>query len=266
VSDLIDQTHTTESLSVSGTNIFMLRGGKGSPVLYLHGDRGGATWFNTLERLSKNHEVFAPDHPGFGQSDYPDWFDNIHDIAYFYLDLLEQLDLHDVHIIGSGLGGWMAAEIAVRSTARIASITLVGSYGIRVKGVLGPDVFLLNRDQTIEHLFHDPELATQALEEPFGEDDMDSYSKDREAAARVGFAPRFLDPHLDKWLHRINVPTLVAWGRHDRILPVVYAEHWASKIPNAKVAIFENSGHLPFVEEADAFNDTVEAFIEGIAK
>ena len=89
--------------------------------------------------------MIAPEHPGFGESDTPDWLDNIHDLAYFYLDVLDALKLDDVHLVGNSLGGWIAAELAVRSTERLASLTLAGSAGLYVPGVAQVDPFLRQR-------------------------------------------------------------------------------------------------------------------------
>ena len=67
--------------------------------------------------LATRHDVIVPEHPGFGASDTPDWLDNIPDLANFYLDVLDQLDLQNVDLVGFSIGGWIAAELAVRNTA-----------------------------------------------------------------------------------------------------------------------------------------------------
>ena len=73
--------------------------------------------------LAEKHRVLAPEHPGFGRSQIPDWMMGIGDLAYFYLDFIEKLDLENVHLVGHSLGGWTAAEIAVRNTSRLKSLT-----------------------------------------------------------------------------------------------------------------------------------------------
>jgi pimeloyl-ACP methyl ester carboxylesterase len=255
-----------KTVKVQGCKTAFFRKGSGRTVMFLHGDRGGSVWLDMLEELSKKYDVIAPHHPGFGESDTPEWFKNVHDLAYFYLEFMREMDLNDVHIVGQGIGGWIAAEIAIRSTERIKSITLVSSYGIRLKGVQLADIFLWNREETTRHLFHDGSIADRILEQSFSEEDFDQFTKDKEGAARIGFAPRFLDPHLEKWLNRVRVPVLIIWGRHDQLLPVDYAEYWASKLPDARVEIFESSGHLPYVEDEGKFLETVEKFIEGASK
>ncbi len=109
--------YSTSVVAVRGCRIRLMRGGAGDPLIYLHG-ASGASWLPFLQTLSKHFDVIAPEHPGFGESDTPDWLDTIHDLAYFYLDLFDALQLTDVHLVGNSLGGWIAAELAVRSTAQ----------------------------------------------------------------------------------------------------------------------------------------------------
>src|SRR5947208_2515290 len=116
-----------------------------------------------LEGLSTRFQVFAPEHPGFGQSDDPPWLDEIADLAYFHLDLLQALGLERVHLIGTSLGGWVAAEMAVRSTARLASLTLVGAVGITAKGEPIPDIFRMPAEDNLRRFYADPERAARRL-------------------------------------------------------------------------------------------------------
>src|SRR4029079_14201870 len=143
-------------LSVRGCSIGLMRGGAGRPLLILHGAGGAGRWLPYMADLAAGHDVIVPEHPGFGSSDTPEWLDNIHDLALFYLDVLDQLDRTDVDLLGFSLGGWIVAELAVRSTARLASLTLVGSAGILVPGVAKVDTFLGSDEQRVRDLFHDP--------------------------------------------------------------------------------------------------------------
>src|SRR5258708_3658236 len=133
--------HSTETITVDGATIRLLRGGSGTPVVFLHGAGGHTGWMGFLEELSQRFAVFAPEHPGFGQSDDPPWLDNVADLAYFYLDLLKALDLEQVHLIGTSLGGWIAAELAVPDTARLASLTLGSAAGITARREPIPHTF-----------------------------------------------------------------------------------------------------------------------------
>lgn len=242
-----------ERVVVAGCATHVLRGGSGPPLLYLHGARGGGAWLPFMERLARRFEVVAPEHPGFGRSDTPGWFDNIHDVAYFYLGLMQALGLRGAHLVGSSLGGWIAAEIAVRSTERLASLTLIGSAGIQVKGVPRADTFLWTEEEATRNLFHDQALAERALASEPDEAEVERQLKNRFAVARLAWAPRFFDPHLSKWLHRIDVPTLVVWGREDRVVPPAHAERFAELVPGARLEVFERCGHLPQIEQAEAF-------------
>src|SRR5258708_6853359 len=146
--------HTIDAVTVAGARVGLFRGGpKGAPPLvFLHGAGGHTGWMAFLEELSTRFEVFAPEHPGFGQSDDPPWLDEVADLAYFHLDLLAALGLERVHLVGTSLGGWVAAEMAVRSTARLATLTLVGAVGITAGGEPIPDIFRLPVERNL-HLF-----------------------------------------------------------------------------------------------------------------
>ena len=109
-----------KSHTIAGCSVNVMRGGKGPPLLFLHGAGGAGVWLPFMEKLSERYDVIVPDHPGFGRSDTPEWLDDIGDLAFFYLDFLEALDLDDVHLVGNSLGGWIAAEIAIRNTAAAA--------------------------------------------------------------------------------------------------------------------------------------------------
>ncbi len=79
-------------------------------------------WTSASSRLmAEQHEVIVPEHPGFGKSDNPPWLRNVGDLAMHYLDFLETLGHARVHLAGHALGGWIAAEVAVRNTSRLAA-------------------------------------------------------------------------------------------------------------------------------------------------
>src|SRR5438067_388757 len=109
---------STSTITIDGCRIRLMRGGTGSPLLVLHGAGGGGAWLPFMDQLAQNFDVLVPEHPGFGDSDTPEWLDNIPDLANFYLDFLRELNLNSVHLVGLSLGGWIAAELAVRNTSR----------------------------------------------------------------------------------------------------------------------------------------------------
>ena len=115
----------------------------GDAVAGVRGDRAGAS--------------------GFGQSDDPPWLDTVADLAYFHLDLLAALGLDRVHLMGTSLGGWIAAEMAVRNTARLQSLTLVCAVGVTANGEAIPDIFRMPVEENLRRYFADPETATRRL-------------------------------------------------------------------------------------------------------
>ncbi len=100
-------TVTTET--IAGCKIRLMRGGTGAPLLFLHGAGGAPAWLPFMEALAGRYDVIVPEHPGFGESETPDWLDNVGDLAYFYLDLIDRFRLNGVHLVGGSLGGWIAA-------------------------------------------------------------------------------------------------------------------------------------------------------------
>jgi pimeloyl-ACP methyl ester carboxylesterase len=254
--------HAISTMSIRDCRIHVMRGGSGSPLLFLHGGGGVGIWLPCMARLAKKFDVIAPEHPGFGASETPEWLDTIGDLANFYLDFLDQLDLRGVHLVGSSLGGWIAAELAVRNSARLASLTLVGAAGIHVKDVPQVDTFLSNDEQRIRDLFYDQDLAEAVIASSERPELEDAALKNRMTTAKLSWQPRSHDPHLRKWLHRIKVPTLLLWGANDKLFPQEYAFVYQQLIPGSQAVILPECGHLPHVEKGDAFAAELESFID----
>ena len=254
--------HTDQMVSIAGCRIRLMRGGSGAPLLFLHGGGGIGIWLPAMAQLARKFDVIVPEHPGYGASDTPEWLDTIADLANYYLEFLEELDLTGVHLVGSSIGGWIAAELAVRNASRLASLTLVGAAGIHVKDVPQVDIFLANDEQRIRDLFYDQDLAEAVIaasEQPGAED---AALKNRTITARLSWQPRSHDPNLRKWLHRIKVPTLLIWGAEDRVFPRPYAYVYQQLIPGATAVVLPECGHLPQVEKGDQFVAELESFVE----
>src|SRR5919204_2581027 len=145
-------------LSINGANIELVRRGKGRPVLFLHPHIGLHGSEPLIARLAEHAEVLVPSHPGFGHSDLPTGMSTVDDMAYLYLDLLHELKLREVVVVGASFGGWLAAEIATKTTGRIARLVMMGAVGVKV----GPrersdivDIFATPRSQWEELTFRD---------------------------------------------------------------------------------------------------------------
>jgi len=241
-------------VEIDGCKVRLRRGGRGEPLLFLHGASGAPAILPFMESLARRFDVLVPEHPGWGKSDEPEWLENIHDVAYFYLDFLEHLGLSGVTLVGSSMGGWIAMELAVRDTARLKSLVLVSPAGVAAPGVQAADIFLMSPEELVRNLFVDPKLAEARLAMP---EDVDASLKNRHTTARLAWEPRLHDPHLPKWLHRIDVPVKIVWGKQDRILPVGLCDELKRLMPEAQVHILDNCGHLPQVEKAKELVDII---------
>jgi pimeloyl-ACP methyl ester carboxylesterase len=247
-------TFSDTFIEVDGCKTHLRRAGKGEPLLFLHGASGAPVIMPFMEKLAQRFDVLVPEHPGWGKSDEPEWLENIHDAAYFYLDFLKVLGLSRVTIVGSSMGGWIAMEMAVRDTARMKSLVLVSPAGIAAPGVLPADIFLMTPEDLVRNLFVDEKLVQARLAAPV---DVDEVLKNRHTTARLAWEPRLHDPHLPKWLHRIDVPVKIVWGKQDRILPVGIMDELKRLMPKAKTLVLDNCGHLPHAEKVDEFVDFV---------
>jgi pimeloyl-ACP methyl ester carboxylesterase len=250
-------------IEIRGVGLHLRRGGKGAPLLFLHGVQGLPATIAALELLAQRFEVLAPDHPGFGRSDTPDWLDDVPDLAFFYLDLLDTLDLEGVHVVGASLGGWIAMEMAIRAPARVKSLTLADAAGIRVAGVPRGDMFIANPAELARLLFSSEDAAASWFAHWQGSPEgLALYDKNRHAAAKYTWQPRLYDPQLEKWLHRIDLPTQILWGTADRLIPPAHAERLAVLIQGAETAMIPDCGHMAEIERPELFAETVSRFIE----
>lgn len=247
--------------TIEGCRTHILRGGKGAPLLFLHGANGAGRWLPFMAELANDFDVIVPEHPGYGKSDTPQWLDNVGDLANFYLSFMKQLALSDVTLAGTSLGAWIACEIAVRDSARIKRLVLAAAAGLRVKGRPPGDLFLWSAEELVRNLFYSKDMAEQMLAMPLSDEDRDIGAKNRLMTARLAWSPRLFNPELEKWIHRIDVPALVLWGRNDALIPVAYAGHYGKSIPGAKVQIIEACGHLPHVEKSAEFIAAIRSFV-----
>ena len=250
--------------TVTGCRIRMMRKGQGEPLLFLHGASGAQRWLPFMESLAQSHDVIVPEHPGFGASEMPEWLDNVADLAHFYRDLMDHLGLDKVHLVGTSLGGWIAAELATCSCEKLKSLTLVAPAGLSVPGVRRPDMFMWSPEELRRKLFHDPELAKSAPM-PATEEEVMLAMKNRLTTAKLGWSTRMHNPHLRKWLHRIQVPTLIIWGDDDQVLPMAYGAAYRDLIPASSLEIFAECGHLPHVEKTQEFTHKLVHFTQGVA-
>jgi pimeloyl-ACP methyl ester carboxylesterase len=252
---VVDMKTTTRALR----DLTLLEQGTGRPTLLLHGGGGPASVLAFADRL--DGRVLVPTHPGFDGTSRPDAIASIGDLADLYVDLLEAHDLEDVLVIGNSVGGWIAAELALRDSPRVGAVVLVDAVGLVVPGHPVTDVFALQPSQIADFSYADPDRFR-----------MDPASMPPEAMARVAanfaalerYAGRAMgDPTLAGRLAGVRTPTLVVWGEADRIVDPAYGRAFAAAIPGARFELLAATGHLPQLETPDALAAAIRAFVEG---
>ena len=252
-----------ETIAVGPTRVQAWIGGEGDPLLVLHGAGGNRGWLRWMDAVAERHTIYAPTHPGFGRSEAPKTFDTVDDLAYFYLDFLDQLDLADVVLVGVSFGGWIAAEMAIKSTARISHLVLGNAVGIKVGSREDrdiADIFAINEADFLELAYCNPDAGKRDYK-AMPDAAVRHAARNREATARYAWSPYMHDPKLRGRLHRIRIPTLFLWGMHDRVLREDYGKAYCEAIPGACFERIERAGHFPHVEQASEFAEKIFAFV-----
>jgi len=225
--------------------------GEGQPYLLLHGGGGPDTVASFGQLFAKTHpvRVIAPTHPGFGGGSRPAGLQTIRSLAALYVALLDQLDLTDVTVVGNSIGGWIAAEIGLLKSPRVAGLIVIDAVGIEVPGHPIADFFSLSMDQVFDLSFHNPE--------PFRVDPSNLspaaravVAGNRAALATYAGAAMY-DPSLIRRLSEMQTPTLVLWGESDRIVDSEYGRAFAAAIPKAQFEVLTATGHMPQIETPD---------------
>lgn len=250
---------------IGGLDIEIVRRGRGRPVLFLHPHIGfwGAERF--VDAMAKHAEVIAPAHPGFGRSALAKGMTTVDDLAYFYLDLLEQLDLRDVVLAGASFGGWLAAAIATKSCERLARLVMLGAVGVKLGARDRTDVvdiFATPRSKWEEVSFHDPAHGRRDYS-ALPDEELQAMARNREATALFAWNPYMYDPKLFGRLHRIRIPTLFLWGAADRFAPAGYGRGYCAAVPGAVFEEIAGAGHFPHIEQPEAAAARIAEFALG---
>ena len=233
------------------------RGNSGRPTLILHGGGGPQTVLSIAARLPGAHTL-VPTHPGFEGEPRPAWFNSIDDLAFAYLDLLERLDLSDVLVIGSSVGGWIASEMALHDTAqRISGLVVVNGVGIQVAGHPIPDVSTLAPEQLSALSFYNPAAFRV---------DPSTVTPEQIAARKANTQTLYVydsqrlggDPKLQRRLRHVHIPVLVAWGESDRVADPAYGRVYAQSFPNARFELIPEAGHLPQIEQPERLLNLIQ--------
>jgi pimeloyl-ACP methyl ester carboxylesterase len=256
-------TPRTETVPVHGLALEVLRLGAGEPVVFLHGFQQPEPSDRFLGLLARRAEVIAPSLPGFGRSERPKDYEGVYDLLNTLSGLIETLGGgRKVTLIGSSFGGWLAAELAVRSCDRIARLVLIDALGIKVGDRTTPDildVFNTHPDAVKAATWHDPARAPDLDAQT--DEQLIARHRNWESLALYGWHPYMHNPRLATWLPRVAAPALVLWGASDRIVTPGYGRAYAARIPGARFAAIEAAGHHPEIERPDATADHVLGFL-----
>jgi pimeloyl-ACP methyl ester carboxylesterase len=254
--------HTITLTADKQTDIVVDEYGTGHSFLLLHGGAGTQSVTGLAQQLaaSGNAHCYVPTHPGFGGTARPEWSNSVGVLADLYLALIEQLDLENVTVIGSSIGGWIAAEMAVRGSPRISSFILIDAAGIAVEGLPVVDIFPLTMPELAQLSYHNPTAFTLDLS-TFTDIQKRIMAANRQALAVYGGQHSMSDPTLLKRLGAITAPTLVLWGDSDGIVTPDYGRAYAAAIPTAKFQLLPNAGHLPQIETPEQVLSAVWDFV-----
>jgi pimeloyl-ACP methyl ester carboxylesterase len=259
-----ERSLTVSEIDVGGVPLSVFQGGTGTPLLFLHGtdfNPENAIW----DTLCREYRVIVPFHPGFGTSPIQSWMTSIDDFAYLYLSLMEQLGLEDVVLVGSSIGGWIAAEIATKNTTRTAKLILVGPVGIKVGPIDRldiPDIFTMPKEALHRRLYFAPERF-QRDPATRSDDELLIMARNRATLAMITWEPYMHNPKLKRRLSRVDCPTLVIRGEADGIVSDAYASAYTELIPGARMMSIPQAGHYPHIEQPERFNEALRSFCDG---
>jgi len=251
-----------ERIQIGAVSLEVLTAGEGPPLLFLHGGDYFLQNRGFIEKLARHWRVIVPRHPGFGQSERPDGFRTVHDLAYLYLDLLERQDFRNVMLVGSSFGGWIALEMCIRCVERIGRLALIDALGVKFGGREErdiADIYALPGDELLRRTFFDPRRAVPDYAR-LDDAEATAIVRDRAATALYGWRPYMHNPGLRQWLHRVRVPALLLWGDNDGIVAPGYGEKLYRSLPDAKFELIREAGHYPQIERPDEVVDAIERF------
>lgn len=254
-------------VEVNQRKVWIAEDGNGPPLFYLHGFADihsvKESWLPFHERLMQRARMIAPAHPGCAQSDENGDVETIEDVVFHYLEVLDALALKEFDLVGSCVGGWIAAELAARHPEKIRKLVLIGAAGLFVEDAPIGDLFMMAQAERgmsyadlREMLFSraDHPKALEFFPDGRGEleDELRRYQMLR-FGSRIGFRPPyFYNRSLRNRLRRVSAPALILWGEDDRMVPLSHGESYARRMPKAgQLKVIKQAGHSVLVESPD---------------
>ena len=254
-----------ELIDVAGIQAELRRAGNGPPLLVIHGELGVPGWADGFARLAEHRDVIVPSLPGYGGSSRPDWIMGVHDLAAWVTWFARDLGLpQPLDVVGLSLGGWVAAELATVAPQFFRRLVLVGAMGLKPDRGEIFDYFLESGPTGLRRAFHRPDEAAEYRRwwgRDLSPEETDRIEQHREMTCRVAWKPYMHSLTLRHLLPGTATPTLVVWGREDRIAPIDCGEIYARTIPGARLAIMDECGHMPEMEKPAQFAALVGEFL-----
>jgi pimeloyl-ACP methyl ester carboxylesterase len=240
--------------------------GSGPPLVYLH-PAPGLTWDPFLQRLAEHYTVHAPQAPGTAPGDPAaiGEVDDLWDLVLIYEEALRGLGLAGAPVIGQSFGGMLACELAAGFPELFSRLVVLDAVGLWRDDAPQPNLLAAAPDRLAELLYHDPSSPAAQAMMAMPEDPDERAAEIARTTWAIGATVRFIWPVPDKGLarrlHRITAPTLIVWGRQDRLVPVVYAQEFGDRIAGSRVEILDDCGHIPQVEQLQRTYELVTRFL-----
>jgi pimeloyl-ACP methyl ester carboxylesterase len=264
-------------VAVDGTPANVIELGAGPPLLLVHGLSGcWQNWLENIPHFARTHRVIAVDLPGFGASPMPPGEISIPGYARFLDGVCDALSIDAAAVVGNSMGGYVAAELAIASPQRVERLMLVSAAGITAEylhrdGVMAGArvVAAIATGSAARHeLFaRRPGLRRIALQFVVRHPERLSAPLAHELMSGAG-KPAFLPAmeailvhRISKRLPQIACPTFVVWGEADRVIPARDARRFAQLIPDVRVELLPDTGHVPMLERPETFNTLLESFL-----
>ena len=249
-----------------GVHVRVFEAGSGSPLVFMHGAGGLFAENPFLDKLAERYHVFAPEFPAYGESTDEELLEDMLDFALHGWDVIATLGLTKPHIVGHSMGGMIAAEMACLAPNDLAKLVLVAPAGLWIPEHPIPDIFSFLPHEFAEYLFHDRAQGEALLTGGLDLSNPDVLKEFYIAnSKRMSMAGKILFPipnrRLSKRLYRLTAPTLLVWGKSDKLIPPLYADYWRKAIPQAELVTIDNAGHMPPYEQPEAFVAAVTKFL-----
>ncbi len=257
---------TTLSVRNGLFTVPVYRKGSGAPLLWLHGAGGlNKGWTPELEALSQHYDVIAPVHPGWDDTPGLELIDDVHDMAFYYQDVLDALGLATINVAGHSVGGMFAAELAAARPDMVKKLVLTCPVGLWMDETPVADMFIALPRELPGLLFGDLSnpIIGQLFTRPTDPDEMADamYLQLTNFSATGKFVWPIPDKGLKKRMHRIQSPTLILWGDQDKLTPPAYGPLFASKIAKSQLVTIKGAGHMLPLENTEAWAKEIVGFL-----